>query len=83
MSLLFPAINLTETDEDIAQAALSSSSVKKYLQRLASDQAVAIITSAPRSGEVAEEYLRKLAAAQGRLEILQTLLTIQPADPLN
>lgn len=83
MSLLFPVITLTETEEEVAQAALSSPAVKKYLQKLASEQAQAIITSSPRPGAEAEEYLRKLASAQGRLESLQTLLSIQPADPLN
>lgn len=72
---------LSETETEIAIQCLSNPSLKKYLHQLANVQAQGIINGSPKEGQSAEEYLRKLAAVQGRLEVLQTLLAIQSANP--
>lgn len=78
MSLnIFPSVIISSTDESVINTALSNPSVKKYLTMLAQQSANDILTGEPAIGETAESYLRRQAAVKGRLEVLETLLSIQ------
>jgi len=78
---LFPAIVLAETEIEVAHSHLLDPAVQKYFRFLAQDLITNIVTASPPPGDHhAEEFLRKVAKAQGSLEVLQTFLSIQSAD---
>ena len=76
-SSLFPDIVLSDTEMSIVAAALSQPAVKKYFHSLAHSDGRDIVFSDPANGESAESYLRRKASVRGRLEVLNTLLSIE------
>lgn len=75
---IFPAITLVQTEIDVINDKLSDPAVKKYLHMLAYNNAQSMVLGQPAEGESAESYLRRAASVQGRLEVLETLLSIKP-----
>jgi hypothetical protein len=57
-------------------AAFTAPTVRKYLTSLANDAIKDIVFSEPAVNETAESYLRRVANVKGRLEALNTLLSI-------
>lgn len=78
---IFPDINLTQTEEDIIANFLSDPTIKKYLHKLAYDTAKFAATASPLPNQSPEEFLRTLAKSHGRMEVLETLLSVQEASP--
>lgn len=71
---IFPDVTLTETEIKVIQTNLGDPAVRKYFHKMAYDTAKFVVTASPQSGETSEEFLRKRERAQGRLEVLETLL---------
>lgn len=79
---IFPEITLSATEEEIISINMSNPAVKKYLHKLAYDTGVAIATGAKGDNESAQDYLLKENLMKGRLDVLNTLLSIAaPAVP--
>ncbi len=76
---IFPEIILNTTEEVIVANALALPAVKKYFNSLANQNGKDIVFGEPFENESAESYLRRQALVKGRLEVLQTLLSIEPA----
>lgn len=71
---IFPDIELNETELAIIHTNLGNQTVRKYFHKMAYDTAKFVATATVQSNETAEEFLRKRERAQGRLEVLETLL---------
>lgn len=76
---IFPEIVLNTTEEVLVATALALPAVKKYFHSLANQNGKDIVFGEPFENESAESYLRRQALVKGRLEVLQTLLSIEPA----
>ncbi len=83
MSLVFvPEVTLSETEINIVHQRFSDETVKKYLISLAWGITHDILTNnSPREGESAESFLRVQQNAYGRLEVINTLLSIHSIVP--
>ena len=73
---LFPSIELNSTEQEMIAVAFTAPSVRKYLLSLANDAIKDIVYSEPAINETPESYLRRVANVKGRLEALNTLLSI-------
>lgn len=72
---MFPAIELTEGEIALLHEVLSHSVVKKYLTHLGTESAKELMTLSL-SSKTDPEIARIHARVQGRLESLETLLSI-------
>jgi len=77
---IFPDIQLSETEQDIVAKCLTTPAVKKYFHSLAHQNGQDIVFGEPGQNETAESYLRRQAAVRGRLEVLNTLLSIGDSE---
>lgn len=77
---IFPDIDISEDEQRIIHQVFTMPVVKKYLHKMAYDQAKFAATASPTPGENPEDFLRKLATVHGRIEVLETLHSINPAD---
>lgn len=73
---LFTIPQISKTEEDIVIAAFKEPAVRKYLQVLAVGIGSDIVFSQPLDGQNPEEYLRKIAQAQGKIHLLTILQKI-------
>jgi hypothetical protein len=73
---LFPYVELNSTEQEMIAVAFTAPTVRKYLTSLANDAIKDIVFSEPAVNETAESYLRRVANVKGRLEALNTLLSI-------
>lgn len=73
---IFPIPEFSVTEMEVVATHLSTPAVTKYLHYLAYVNATAIATTGPAEGESDATYLRRVEGIRGRLEALDTLLTI-------
>jgi len=78
-STLLPTSELSATEKTIIVKSFSDPAVQKYLQNLAKEIIMDIVSGEPQINETAESYLRRQATVKGRLEVINTLLLIQAA----
>jgi hypothetical protein len=77
MAQIIPFIFLNDAEQTIVNEHLSDPTVKKYFRSLAYQNITDIILGSPDINESAESYLRRQAVVKGRLEVIETLLSIQ------
>lgn len=77
---IFPDQKLSQTEMDVIADKLSDPAVKKYFHVLAYEAGRDIATGEPKEGESAENYLRRESRVKGRLDALNTLLSISSAS---
>lgn len=83
---IFPSQELSETEKHILAEKLSDPTVKKYLHLLAYNMGSAIaLMKMPDNADEEQRFLRSMAAAQGNLQVIDTLLSIAavPQNPVN
>jgi hypothetical protein len=73
---LFPSVELNSTEQEMIAIAFAAPPVRKYLTSLANEAIKDIVYSEPAINESPESYLRRVANVKGRLEALNTLLSI-------
>lgn len=72
--------NLTQSEIDEVHRILSQPVVQRYFASLAGPIVLDLAVSIePANGESAESFLRRRSNEHGRLEVLNTLLSFQPA----
>ena len=78
-SELLEVPTLTETEQVIIANTLSSPTIKKYLRIMAQNDIIELATIST-SEKDDSTIARKHATVQGKLAVLQTLLSIQPKE---
>lgn len=81
MLSFLPAINFTNTELAILHQKMSDPVIVKYLSMLALSESNDLLTHGePQENESAEALLRRQAHVRGRIEAIETLLTISKQE---